>query len=116
MASAISIELKNYFSSQTYKEALDNAVAFSKRLTEDRKSRVPFFDSQTGLNQQDCYIWRSRAERKRGRLLGQVYSYPSRRWRISNKPHPRKEPKKGNAIRWCSKYVQYRVLYVRNWL
>ena len=95
MASVISLELKNYFSSQAYKEALDNAVAFSKRLTEERKDRLPFYDSQTGLNQQDCYIWRNRAERKKGRLLGQVYCYLPRRWRFSNEPHPKKEPKKG---------------------
>ena len=32
----------------------------------------------------DCYLWRKKSDRHKGNLPGQVYSYPTRRWRFED--------------------------------
>ena len=81
-------------SSTFYREAVDNVVFYNTQLSRDRKARLPYHDAQTGVAQSDCYIWRSRLERRRGVLPGQIYSYPPRRWRVEWKP-PQKPTTKG---------------------
>ena len=75
---------------------MDNVVFYNTQLSRDRKARLPYHDAQTGVAQSDCYIWRSRLERRRGVLPGQIYSYPPRRWRVEWKP-PQKPTTKGDA-------------------
>ena len=67
---------------------------YNTQLSRDRKARLPYHDAQTNIAQSDCYIWRSRLERRRGVLPGQIYSYPPRRWRVEGKP-PQKPTTKG---------------------
>ena len=33
-------------------------------------------------DKKDCHLWRGKHERMVGNLPGQIYSYPSRRWRL----------------------------------
>ena len=86
MAVIASRELKDYFGSSGYKEAIGNAARFNRQLKEERTLRLPFFDSQSAIQQMDCFMWRSRFERGHGFLPGQVFSYVPRRWRITTEP------------------------------
>ena len=78
-------------SSSFYREAVENVAAYNLQLMRERMSRLPYVDAQTGIAQSDCHLLRSRMERRRGNLPGQVYSYPPRRWRRERKStEPRK--------------------------
>ncbi|XP_077862224.1 cer-d4 protein isoform X2 [Saccoglossus kowalevskii] len=66
---------------QYYKDTLDNASHYNTRLTIERKLRLPFLDSHTGVAQNNCYIWMQKRHRGPGEAYGQFYTYPSRRWR-----------------------------------
>jgi len=69
-----------------YKEALDQVNAYNSKLLLDRRYRMPYIDNQTGLAQQDCHLWVSRVQRCTPLKEGQIYSYPSRRWRVRKRP------------------------------
>ncbi|XP_070578974.1 zinc finger protein ubi-d4-like [Ptychodera flava] len=73
---------------QYYKEALDNTSHFNTRLTIERKLRLPFLDTHTGIAQNNCYIWMQKRHRGPGLLAGQLYTYPARRWRKKRRPPP----------------------------
>ena len=61
-------------------------VHYNSQLLKDRKSRLPYVDAQTGIAQSNSHLLRSRLERRRGVLPGQIYSYPPYRWRQESKP------------------------------
>lgn len=46
-----------------YLEILEDARKYNSHLFAERKLRLPFLDSQTGIAQNDCSIWRSSDER-----------------------------------------------------
>ena len=77
-----------------YREAVESVVHFNGQLMRERRARLPFVDVQTGLAQSDCHLTRSRLERRRGVLPGQVYSYPLRRWRRESRPLDARPPKR----------------------
>ena len=66
----------------------------------------------SGLAQQDCHLWVSRVQRSSPIRKGQVYSYPSRRWRVRKRPdfigtkskmaekQKSEEESQGSAIVW----------------
>lgn len=64
-----------------YREAIENSSNYNNRLVVERKTRLPFIDSQTGVAQNDCFLWMQKWERMPGMTDGQVYSYPVRRWK-----------------------------------
>lgn len=66
---------------QFYKEAMENASQFNARLVSERKMRLPYLDSHTGVAQNNCHIWFEQYQRGKGLEDGQLYSYPARRWR-----------------------------------
>lgn len=76
-----------------YREAVENVVQFNGQLMRERRARLPFLDVQTGLAQSDCHLFRSRLERRRGVLPGQIYSYPMRRWKMETRPVDARAPK-----------------------
>ena len=61
-------------------------MIYNKQLIKDRRSRLPYVDAQTGIAQTNSHLLRSRLERRRGALPGQIYSYPPYRWRQEAKP------------------------------
>ena len=61
-------------------------MGYNSQLLKDRRSRLPYLDTQTGIAQSPCNLLRSRLERRRGNLPGQIYSYPPYRWRLESKP------------------------------
>lgn len=67
---------------------MENVVLYNSQLMKDRKTRLPYVDAQTGIAQSNSHLLRSRLERRRGALPGQIYSYPPRRWRRETKPQP----------------------------
>ena len=60
---------------------MENASQFNARLVSERKMRLPYLDSHTGVAQNNCHIWFEQYQRGKGLEDGQVYSYPARRWR-----------------------------------
>ena len=69
-----------------YKEAMEQVHIYNSRLLRDRRLRMPYIDSQTGLIQQECHLWVSRVQRSSPIRQGQVYSYPAQRWRVRKRP------------------------------
>ena len=65
-----------------YKEMLEQVAAYNKYLRNERQERLPYLDSQTGVAQSDCFIWRSRNQRRRGCAPGLIFSYPPIRWKV----------------------------------
>lgn len=64
-----------------YKEAIEHSASYNTRLCIDRKMRLPFLDAQTGVAQNNCYLWMHKRNRMPGERPGQLYTYPSKRWR-----------------------------------
>lgn len=61
---------------------LEQVAAYNKYLRIERQERLPYLDSQTGVAQSDCFIWRSRHQRRRGGVPGQIFSYPPIKWKV----------------------------------
>jgi len=70
-----------FFNNPGYKAYLESAVSFNRKLNEERKMRIPFIDSQTGVAQRNYNKERHKRERMPGMKFGQIYSYPQRSWR-----------------------------------
>jgi len=66
---------------QHYREALENVASYNSRLCSERRQRLPFLDSQTGVAQNHTNLWIPYRYRSPGRCHGQIYSYPAQRWK-----------------------------------
>ena len=42
---------------QHYREALENVASYNSRLCNERRQRLPFLDSQTGVAQNHTNLW-----------------------------------------------------------
>ena len=73
--------LFSFFNSDSYKDYLDNAISFNRKLNEERKMRIPYIDGQTGVALRHYNNQRHSRERMPPRTQGQVLSYPHRQWR-----------------------------------
>ncbi|KAG9336498.1 hypothetical protein JZ751_002845 [Albula glossodonta] len=71
---------------QFYKEAIEHCRSYNARLCAERSVRLPFLDSQTGVAQNNCYIWMERM------ASGQMYTYPARCWRKKRRLHTPVDP------------------------
>ncbi|KAG9475520.1 hypothetical protein GDO78_003755 [Eleutherodactylus coqui] len=78
---------------QYYKDAMEQCHNYNARLCAERSVRMPFLDSQTGVAQSNCYIWMEKRHRGPGSAPGQLYTYPSRRWRKRRRAHPPEDPR-----------------------
>ena len=76
----ISIHFR-FFDNKDYKEYLESAVSFNRKLNEERKMRLPYIDSQTGVAQRHYNSERLKRERMPGQKMGQIYTYPQKHWR-----------------------------------
>ena len=47
-------KVEEFFADSSYKEYLESAVSFNRKLNEERKMRLPYIDSQTGVAQSKC--------------------------------------------------------------
>lgn len=57
---------------QFYREAIEHCRSYNARLCAERSVRMPFLDSQTGVAQNNCYIWMERHHRSPG---GQTHAH-----------------------------------------
>lgn len=55
---------------QFYQEAIEHCRSYNARLCAERSVRMPFLDSQTGVAQNNCYIWMEKCQRQPGDLGG----------------------------------------------
>ncbi|BES88753.1 zinc finger protein ubi-d4 [Nesidiocoris tenuis] len=78
---AVLSRIESFMADTAYREALENSSNFNTRLCIERRLRMPFLDSQTGIAQNHSKLFMSPRERIPGLLCGQVYTYPSQRWR-----------------------------------
>uniref|UniRef100_A0A8C6UYU3 D4, zinc and double PHD fingers, family 3 n=1 Tax=Neogobius melanostomus TaxID=47308 RepID=A0A8C6UYU3_9GOBI len=75
-----------------YREAIEHCRSYNARLCAERSVRMPFLDSQTGVAQNNCYIWMQKQHRRPGKAAGQMYTYPARCWRKKRRLHPPLDP------------------------
>ncbi|XP_073340094.1 zinc finger protein DPF3-like [Pagrus major] len=94
MAAVIQNPLKA-LGDQFYKEAIEQCRSYNARLCAERSVRLPFLDSQTGVAQNNCYIWMERHHRSPGVAAGQMYTYPARCWRKKRRLHNATDPRLG---------------------
>ncbi|XP_062909801.1 zinc finger protein DPF3 isoform X2 [Mobula hypostoma] len=92
MAAVIHNPLKS-LGEQIYKEAIEHCRNYNARLCAERSVRLPFLDSQTGVAQNNCYIWMEKRHRGSGLAPGQLYTYPARCWRKKRRRHPPEDPR-----------------------
>nr|ADD38951.1 Zinc finger protein ubi-d4 [Lepeophtheirus salmonis] len=74
-------KIQKFFDDPSYKEYLENATAFNRKLNEERRMRIPYIDGQTGVAQRHYNSYRSSRERMPGRREGQILTYPQKPWR-----------------------------------
>ncbi|XP_076873694.1 zinc finger protein DPF3 isoform X2 [Brachyhypopomus gauderio] len=91
MATVIQNPLKA-LGDQFYRDAMEQCRSYNARLCAERSVRMPFLDSQTGVAQNNCYIWMEKRHRGPGLASGQMYSYPARSWRKKKLLHPPIDP------------------------
>ncbi|XP_026815798.1 zinc finger protein neuro-d4 isoform X2 [Rhopalosiphum maidis] len=65
----------------SYREAVENSVNYNTRLCIERRLRMPFLDTQTGVAQTHSSLLMLERQRMPGLNNGQVYTYPSKRWK-----------------------------------
>ena len=74
-----------FFNDSGYKEYLENATSFNRKLNDERKMRLPYIDGQTGVAQRHYNSQRLRRERMPPHLHraphGQIMAYPQKIWR-----------------------------------
>lgn len=68
---------------KNYLDILQDAKSFNNFLFSERKLRLPFVDTHTGIAQSDSSLWHSSDERQsvdKASNTGLLYSYPANRW------------------------------------
>lgn len=60
------LSLSHRLGDQFYKDAIEQCRSYNARLCAERSVRLPFLDSQTGVAQNNCYIWMERHHRSPG--------------------------------------------------
>lgn len=74
-------------SDSSYRESIEFSANFNRRLSSERRMRMPFLDPQTGVAQAHSSLFMDRRQRMPGFREGQVYSYPAARWRKSRRQY-----------------------------
>ncbi|XP_015856053.2 zinc finger protein neuro-d4 isoform X7 [Peromyscus maniculatus bairdii] len=92
MATAIQNPLKS-LGEDFYREAIEHCRSYNARLCAERSLRLPFLDSQTGVAQNNCYIWMEKTHRGPGLAPGQIYTYPARCWRKKRRLNILEDPR-----------------------
>lgn len=80
-------KIENYMRDSTYRETIEVSASFNTRLCLERRMRLPFFDSQTGVAQNHSTLIMKHCRRMPGHREGQLYTYPSSRWRKSKRQY-----------------------------
>lgn len=73
--------IRNFLNGSSYREVIESSSTYNNNIVHERKLRLPYLDSQTGVAQSDCFLWFNRADRRPGTESGQLYTYPAKRWK-----------------------------------
>jgi len=73
--------IHGFLNGSTYREIIESSSQYNSGVVGERKSRLPYLDSQTGVAQADCFLWMKRTDRIPGQNHGQLYSYPAKKWK-----------------------------------
>jgi len=71
-----------------YREVIENASSYNARLCSERKLRLPFLDSQTGVAQNHSNLYIPYRYRAKPTVKGQLYTYPAKRWKKKKRTSP----------------------------
>ncbi|XP_055611385.1 zinc finger protein ubi-d4 [Uranotaenia lowii] len=85
-------KIESFLHDSAYKEAIENSETFNTRLCIERRLRMPFLDPQTGVAQYHSALFMAPRNRIPGLKDGQIYSYPSARWRKSRRQYLLQKP------------------------
>ncbi|XP_012546973.2 zinc finger protein ubi-d4 A isoform X2 [Bombyx mori] len=80
-------KIESFLHDPSYKEIIENSSTFNSRLCAERRMRMPFIDTQTGVAQSHCNLFMTRRQRMPGQKEGQVYTYPAQRWRKARRQY-----------------------------
>lgn len=87
------LKIENFLNEKKYSELIEYSANFNARLCIERRLRMPFHDPQTGIAQKHSNLYFKKSQRLPGLKEGQIYTYPSARWRckknsvkFSNRP------------------------------
>ncbi|XP_026476875.1 zinc finger protein ubi-d4 isoform X1 [Ctenocephalides felis] len=82
-------KIESFLNDSSYKEAIESSSNFNTRLCVERRLRMPFLDPQTGVAQNPCALFMKKKQRMPGMREGQIYTYPSARWRKARRQYLR---------------------------
>uniref|UniRef100_A0A0A1XMY1 Zinc finger protein ubi-d4 A n=1 Tax=Zeugodacus cucurbitae TaxID=28588 RepID=A0A0A1XMY1_ZEUCU len=80
-------KIENFFKDVSYRETIEFSANFNTRLCLERRLRLPFFDPQTRVAQSHSHLFMDKRHRMPGFRQGQIYTYPSTRWRKSRRQY-----------------------------
>ena len=80
-------KIETFLNDAAYRELLENSENYNTRLCIERRLRMPFLDQQTGVAQTHCALFMKRRHRMPGLREGQIYTYPSAKWRKSKRQY-----------------------------
>lgn len=80
-------KIESFFKNRSYQEVVEFTQNFNKTLSVERRHRLPFLDPQTNVAQNHSNLFMSERQRMPGFRAGQIYSYPSHRWRKSRRQY-----------------------------
>lgn len=75
------LKIENFLNDSSYSELIEYSANFNSRLCIERRLRLPFLDPQTGVAQKHSNLYLKKTQRLPGLKEGQIYTYPSPRWR-----------------------------------
>lgn len=75
------LKIENFLNDQSYSDLIELSSKFNTRLCVERRMRMPFLDPQTGIAQKHSNLYFKKSQRLPGLKEGQIYTYPSARWR-----------------------------------
>lgn len=81
------LKIEKFLHDSAYSELIELSSNFNTRLCVERKLRMPFLDPQTGVAQNHSNLFMKKAERMPGMRDGQIYTYPSLRWRKAKRQY-----------------------------
>lgn len=75
------LKIESFINDQSYSDLIEYSANFNARLCVERRLRMPFLDPQTGVAQKHSNLFMKASQRLPGIQEGQIYTYPSKRWR-----------------------------------
>ncbi|KAJ1525843.1 hypothetical protein ONE63_009039 [Megalurothrips usitatus] len=93
-------KIESFLNDSQYRETVESSVNFNSRLCTERLLRMPFLDSQTGVAQNHSNLFMTARQRLPGFLQGQIYTYPSKRWRKKRRQYLTSflQPRRGTVM------------------